>query len=125
MALEQDAEHVGVADRAERVPEPAELGVQTFAPVLVQHTTERPQVGAQAPGRDPGLVHALRVVADANDGIVGEETVHRTAMTACTNSVVVARWRDGTFASASIGMTSSTPSAGAIFGIVDTCVGPA
>ena len=77
VALEQDAEHVGVAHCAERVPEPAELGAQAFAPLLVENAAERPQVGAQPPGRDPGLVHALRVVADADHGIVGEQPVHR------------------------------------------------
>ena len=47
--------------------------MEWFAPVAIEHRSQRAQVAAQATGRDPGLVNRLVVVAEPDHGIEREQ----------------------------------------------------
>ena len=66
-------EDVGVPDVAEQVGRPLELVAEGLGLGLVEQGPERAQVGAQAPGRHPGLVHVLGVVADAHARVMAQK----------------------------------------------------
>ena len=66
-------EHVGVAHHPERGGEVLQLGPQVVAPPGGQHGSQGLQVGAEATGADPRLVHALGVVVEAHDVVVADD----------------------------------------------------
>ena len=70
-------EHVGVAHDPERRGQALQLGPQAVAPAVGQHGRQRLEVGAQASGADPGLVHALGVVVEAHHVVVADDLTDR------------------------------------------------
>ena len=72
---EQPGEDVGVAHPAEQTADPMQLLAQGFAPRPIEDRSERPQVRPQPAGGDPGLVDALRVLADPDDRVGGDQTM--------------------------------------------------
>ena len=73
------AQHLDVAHLAELAAEPAQLRAQLVRPLRVDEVVERPQVGAQPPGRDARLVHGFGILAAANGRFVCVEPVDRAA----------------------------------------------
>ena len=60
-----------------RIPTTADRRCSSDGPMRVDEVLERDEVGAQSAGRDPGLVHRLGIVADAEIGFVREQTLVR------------------------------------------------
>ena len=66
-------QHLGVAHLAQQPGVPAGLVPQSLYPVGVEQRPERAQVGPEPAGADPGLVDVLRIVAEADAGIVSHD----------------------------------------------------
>ncbi len=71
--LEPSEEDVVVAHGAEQRAEPLQLVAEDGVPRGIDDDAERPQVGAQPAGRDPGLVHGFDVFAHPHAGIVADQ----------------------------------------------------
>ena len=68
-------QHVEVADRAERAPEPAQLGAERLGRLRIEQVPARPEEGPQPPRRHAQLVELLRVGTQPRAGIVREHAL--------------------------------------------------
>ena len=66
-------EHVEIAERTERASQPVELLAHGLRPHGVQHRTGRAEQRTQPSGRDPDVVHRLRVGAEPDTRVGGEQ----------------------------------------------------
>ena len=70
---EQD---IGVPRLTELRAEPAQLIAQRRHPVAIEQSAERPQVRAQPPGSDAGLMDALEVAVQPDNRVVAKQARH-------------------------------------------------
>ena len=118
-------EHVGVARLAEHVAQPPELLAERQRPRRIEPGAERPQIGTEPTGRNPRLVHALRVGVEPHHGVVAHQMEDRRGQrpARAPRSTVAPRRERSTTTSG--GSVASDPTARTYFEVGSAAPAPA